>query len=56
MIKAVVFDLDGLMFNTEEVFHEAGVELMRRRGKEMTSEYFTLLMGRRAEEAYPLLI
>jgi pseudouridine 5'-phosphatase len=56
MIKAVVFDLDGLMFNTEEVFHEAGVELMRRRGQEMTDELFTLLMGRRAEEGYPLLV
>lgn len=56
MIKAVVFDLDGLMFNTEEIFHGAGVELMRRRGKEMTSELFTLLMGRRAEEGYPLLV
>ena len=56
MIKAVVFDLDGLMFNTEEVFHDVGVELMRRRGKQMTPECFTLLMGRRAEEAYPLLV
>ena len=56
MIKAVVFDLDGLMFNTEEIFHEAGVELMRRRGKEMTDEFFTLIMGRRAEEGYPLLV
>ena len=56
MITAVVLDLDGLMFNTEEVFHDAGVELMRRRGKEMTPEYFTLLMGRRVEEAFPLLV
>ena len=56
MIKAVVFDLDGLMFNTEEIFHEAGVELMRRRGQEMTDELFALIMGRRAEEGYPLLV
>src|SRR5437867_1393671 len=56
MIKAVVFDLDGLMFNTEEIFHEAGVELMRRRGQVMTDELFTLIMGRRAEEGYPLLV
>lgn len=56
MIKAVVFDLDGLMFNTEEIFHGAGVELMRRRGKEMTPEFFSLIMGRRAEEGYPLLV
>ena len=56
MIKAVAFDLDGLMFNTEEIFHEAGVELMRRHGCEMTDEFFTLIMGRRAEEGYPLLV
>jgi len=56
MIKAVVFDLDGLMFNTEEIFHAAGVELMRRRGQEMTDELLTLIMGRRAEEGYPLLV
>ena len=46
MIKAVVFDLDGLMFNTEEIFHEAGIELMRRHGREMTDEFFTIIMGR----------
>jgi HAD superfamily hydrolase (TIGR01509 family) len=56
MIKAVVLDLDGLMFNTEEIFHEAGIELMRRHGREMTDEFFTLIMGRRAEEGYPLLV
>ncbi len=32
-IRAVVFDLDGLMVNTEEVFHLTGHELMRRRGQ-----------------------
>ena len=32
-IKAVVFDFDGLMFNTEEIFNLSGKELFRRRGK-----------------------
>ena len=31
--RAVVFDMDGLMFNTEEVYTSVGSELMRRRGK-----------------------
>ena len=35
-IDAVVFDLDGLMFNTEDVFNLAGHELLRRRDLEMT--------------------
>jgi HAD superfamily hydrolase (TIGR01509 family) len=55
-IKAVVFDFDGLMFNTEEIFNLSGRELLRRRGLEMTPELLTLMMGRRADEAFPLMI
>ena len=55
-IKAVVFDFDGLMFNTEEIFNRSGRELLRRRGLEMTPELLTLMMGRRADEAFPLMI
>ena len=50
-IRAVVFDLDGLMVNTEEVFHLTGHELMRRRGKVATQELFNAMMGRRARES-----
>jgi beta-phosphoglucomutase-like phosphatase (HAD superfamily) len=32
VIRAVVFDMDGLMLNTEDIFELAGVELMARRG------------------------
>ena len=55
-IRAVVFDLDGLMVNTEEVFHLAGHELIRRRGKEMTAQAFARMMGRRAHEAFANLV
>ena len=55
-IKAVVFDLDGLMFNTEEVFHQTGNELLRRRGKQMTVELLGRMMGRRADEAFQVMI
>src|SRR5580692_6224931 len=55
-IKAVVFDFDGLMFNTEEIFNRSGRELLRRRGLEMTPKLLTLMMGRRADEAFPLMI
>jgi HAD superfamily hydrolase (TIGR01509 family) len=55
-IRAVVFDFDGLMFNTEEIFNLSGRELLRRRGKEMTPELLSMMMGRRAAEAFPLLI
>jgi HAD superfamily hydrolase (TIGR01509 family) len=56
MIKAVVFDFDGLMFNTEEIFNLSGKELLRRRGKEMTPAVLSMMMGRRADEAFPMMI
>ncbi len=56
VIKAVVFDFDGLMFNTEEIFNRSGQELLRRRGREMTPELLALMMGRRSDEAFPLMI
>jgi len=55
-IRAVCFDLDGLMFNTEDIFNEVGVEVLRRRGKEFTPELVGLMMGRRAEEAIRVMI
>jgi pseudouridine 5'-phosphatase len=55
-IKAVVFDFDGLMFNTEEIFNLSGRELLRRRGKEMTPAVLSLMMGRKSDEAFPLMI
>ena len=55
-IKAVVFDLDGLMFNTEDIFHASGRELLRRRGKELTRELLSQMMGRRAQEAFSIMV
>lgn len=55
-VAAVAFDCDGLMFNTEEAFHTAGVELLARRGLELTPAVHQLMMGRRAEEAFDRLI
>lgn len=55
-IRAVVFDLDGLMFNTEDVFFLAGTELLRRRGFEMTRELMTAMLGRRPQEGFRILI
>ena len=55
-IKAVVFDLDGLMFNTEDIFCLTGTELLRRRGKTATRELFDRMMGRRPPEAFQVMI
>lgn len=56
VIRAVVFDLDGLMVNTEEVFHLTGNELLRRRGKLATPQLYHAMMGRRAREAFQAMI
>jgi HAD superfamily hydrolase (TIGR01509 family) len=55
-IRAVVFDLDGLMFNTEDIFNDVGRVVLQRRGKEMTRELLQQMMGRRAPEALGLMI
>ncbi len=54
-IKAVVFDLDGLMLNTEDVFELAGSELMFRRGLQMTDTIRHRMLGRRPDEAFQAL-
>ena len=55
-IRAVVFDLDGLMFNTEDVFDLAGHELLRRRGLAMTDAIRDGMLGRRPPEAFKHLM
>jgi len=45
-LKAVVFDLDGLMFNTEELYQWVGAELLGRRGKKFDAELLNAIMGR----------
>ena len=55
-IRAVCFDLDGLMFNTEVIFNEVGHELLRRRDRVMTHDLITAMMGRRAIEAVQVMI
>jgi len=50
-IEAVVFDLDGLMFDTEALYHRIASELLAQKGKEFTSEIMRAMIGRRAPEA-----
>lgn len=55
-IRAVVFDLDGLMFNTELIYDGVGDELLLRRGKLMTPELKLAMIGRRAQESLAIMI
>lgn len=56
MIRAVCFDLDGLMFNTEHVFYDAGDILLQRRGLRMTPAAMNSMLGRRPLESFQGLI
>ena len=55
-LLAVAFDLDGTMFNTEQVFQASGLALLRRRGLEPHPQLWSSMMGRRAEEAFQAMI
>ena len=55
-LKAVTFDLDGLMFNTEELYQEVGGMLLARRGKQFTGELLDKMMGRKSHIALALMI
>jgi HAD superfamily hydrolase (TIGR01509 family) len=49
-IKAVVFDLDGLMFDTEALFYRVSSEVLASRGKRFTPEIMRAMIGRRSAE------
>jgi len=53
---AVVFDMDGLMFNTEDVYSEVGSMVLRRRGREFTPELKAKMMGLRPQPAFETMI
>jgi len=55
-MRAVVFDMDGLMFNTEDVYTAVGTELLRRRGREFTSELKYEMMGLRPQPTFETMI
>jgi len=55
-LRAVVFDMDGLMFNTEEVYWQVGTELLRRRGHTFTRELNNAVMGRPPQACFEEMI
>ncbi|MGA2796748.1 MAG: HAD hydrolase-like protein, partial [Thermoguttaceae bacterium] len=55
-MKAVVFDMDGLIFNTEDVYTLVGTELLRRRGREFTPELKNEMMGLTPQTSFEIMI
>jgi HAD superfamily hydrolase (TIGR01509 family) len=54
--RAVVFDLDGLLVNTEELYQDVGAELLRRRGCAFDPELLDAMMGRPGHIALRMMI
>lgn len=50
-IRSVVFDLDGLLVDTEPLFEEAASRLLARRGLAPVPEVFRAMMGTPARQA-----
>jgi len=55
-LRAVVFDLDGLLFNTEDLYQDVGSELLRRRGKRFDAELLNAMMGRPPRVSLQIMI
>jgi HAD superfamily hydrolase (TIGR01509 family) len=55
-MKAVVFDMDGLIFNTEDVYTLVGKELLRRRACEFTPELKNQMMGLTPQSSFEIMI
>ena len=52
-MRAVVFDLDGLLIDTERVFAEAARRLLVRRGLELEDAFMASIMGTPGRDALP---
>ena len=56
VVDAVVFDLDGLLVNTEELYQHVGSEMLRRRGRSFDGELLDRMMGRPQRVALQIMI
>jgi HAD superfamily hydrolase (TIGR01509 family) len=53
--KAVVFDLDGLLINSEDLYEQAGETVLRRRSKTYDAALREQMMGRPVVDAIQLM-
>lgn len=55
-LRAVVFDLDGVIANTEDLYEQAGEIMLGRRGKTYDAELRERIMGRPVVDAIKIMI
>jgi HAD superfamily hydrolase (TIGR01509 family) len=53
-MRAIVFDMDGLMIDSEKVYFEAGRQVARQYGKEVSDQTLGRMMGRKPLESVAL--
>lgn len=51
-VKAVIFDMDGLMFDTETMYYQANKEVADRIGLDFTYDYYAKYIGISDEELH----
>ena len=54
-IQAVAFDMDGLMFNTEDLYDEVGEILLGRRGQSFDRDLKLAMMGLPGNDAFEIM-
>lgn len=55
-IRAVVFDMDGTILNTEMLYPKVSAEILQRRGLKLTQDLTDAMMGRPAPVAFQVMI
>lgn len=55
-IEAVIFDMDGLMFNTEDIYNVVGDAILKPRGHEFTRQLKLMMMGLPGIRAFQVMI
>ena len=50
-VDAVVFDFDGLMFNSQDLYVATGIKMLERRKKILCDDLLDLMMGKTARDA-----
>lgn len=55
-LQAVIFDLDGTLLNTEELYWDCGHTILSRRGHQVTRELLDQMMGRPSRVALQIMI
>jgi pseudouridine 5'-phosphatase len=55
-LKAVIFDLDGTIVNSEDVYEQVDIEVLRRRGQAFAPSLREQMIGRPAAESVRIMI